>query len=196
MICAKATGRHRRFREVRSNSDLPAHPMTQTRPEGNLRSQFRPSPSISDAPGVKECKEPCTRAIAFARTALAGALDVGILLTRCKATWIAHTISRDELTRMRYPLGARVPSELHKCSARHHIVGELASRVARFVHESWLPMVVGTQAHLNTPPPSCPTLTLTCRRKPKRRRSVGCSPSLPSGCSALSYQASPPPANI
>lgn len=119
--------------------------MTQTRSERNSRL------SISDSPGVKECKEPCTRAIAFAGTALAGALDVGILLTRCKATWIAHTISRDELTRMRHPLGARVPSELHKCSVRHHIMGRLAPRVTRFVHESWLPMVVGTQAHLNTP---------------------------------------------
>jgi hypothetical protein len=109
--------------------------------------------SKSGAPGVEECKKACTRTIAFAYATLACALNVRIFLTRSKSTVlrIALIELRDKFTSVRHPLRTCIPSELYERSVRHHIVWKAPPWVTWVVNESWLPVVIDTSAHLNTP---------------------------------------------
>jgi hypothetical protein len=108
--------------------------------------------SASDATGVKKSKEPCARTIAFACATLACTLNVSIFLTCRKSALIALTEFRDKFTSMRHPPRTCISSELYEPSVRHHIVWKGTLWVTRVVNKGWLPVVVGTQAHVSTPP--------------------------------------------
>src|SRR5262249_53005011 len=96
-----------------------------------------------DTARIEECKEPRTRAVALAGTALTRALNVGVLLTRRKSTRVAQTIPSDQLASMRHPLGAAVAPKFYERSVGHHVVGKLSVRMNRLVDEGRLPVVVG-----------------------------------------------------
>ena len=102
----------------------------------------------SNASGVKVCKKPCACAIAFARSTLASALNISVLLASRKPTRIAQAMLRDKLTSVRHPLCAGISSELHKRSIRHHVVRKFTPGMTWVMDECRLPMVISAQSHI------------------------------------------------
>jgi hypothetical protein len=87
----------------------------------------------------------------LACAALARALNIRILLTSRKSSWVAQAEPCDKLASVRNPFRAGVAPQLNKCAVRHDVVGELPVQVTWFVNEGRLPVIVGAEAHVLNP---------------------------------------------
>lgn len=105
----------------------------------------------SNTARVKKCEEPRACCISLACAALARALNIRILLTSRKSSWVAQAEPCDKLASVRNPFRAGVPPQLNKRAIRHNVVGELPVRVTWFVYEGRLPVIVGAEAHAVNP---------------------------------------------